>query len=503
MHTNSSKLKLNLAIFACVIAAMLFCANSSPFINIITTDSSAFRVMGRAMAAGKVMYKDIFDHKGLYLYVINALGVLISSKSFFGLFVIECVFMFLCARIAYSILSNYADSKTSFIGTQIFMALSLMRNVFGNGNLSEGYGLLFQVLAVYMLIKDGGKFSCLHMFFQGICAGTVIFFRPNIAMMWGGIALVAGYEMLRQKRFARLAGNIAAWISGVIVAAAPAVIYAVMTDSVSDMIFGMFGYNMMYLSSGEMGKFSPFTLIWRILALVNPPGSILSLLELNFFLAVLIFSCALMLKKYRNFPFIKYYFAMMIITLVSVALSGRSYGHYYEMLSPFCLPFAYWAASKVKPEKYKSAAILLTIITVMMGTIIPNSIREYFGKQNITVDEFVKCNEPYYSENERVLVTVHGAMFYEAFGVIPQEKYFYTPSNEYSAFPEAVDSHVASILSGVNDVIIVITLGGEKGIYPETGKSTEIQEFLDSYYDLLHYEEDGKRSAAMYGKKRK
>lgn len=112
----------------------------------------------------------------------------------------------------------------------------------------------------------------------------------------------------------------------------------------------------------------------------------------------------------------------------------------------------------------------------------------------------MKCNEPYYSENERVLVTVHGAMFYEAFGVIPQEKYFYTPSNEYSAFPEAVDSHVASILSGVNDVIIVITLGGEKGIYPETGKSTEIQEFLDSYYDLLHYEEDGKRSAAMYGK---
>ncbi len=502
MHTNSSKLKLNLAIFAYVIAAMLFHANSSPFISIITTDSSAFRVMGRAMTAGKIMYKDIFDHKGLYLYVINALGVLISSKSFIGLFIIECVFMFLCAKMAYCILSNYADSKTSFIGTQIFMALSLMRIPFRNGNITEEYGLLFQVLAVYMLIKDGGKFSYLHMFFQGICAGIVIFLRPNIVMMWGGLALVAGYEMLRQKKFARLAGNIAAGISGVIVAAAPAVIYAVMTDSVSDMIFGTFGYNMMYLSGSGAGKFSPFSLIWRILALINSPVSVLGMLELIFFLAALIFSCALMLKKYRNFPFIKYYFAMMIITLVSVALSGKSYGHYYEMLAPFCLPFAYWAASKVKPEKYKSAAILLTIITIMTGTVIPNSVRMYFGKQNITVDEFVKCNEPYYSENERVLVTVNCTMFYDAFGVIPHEKYFYIPGNEYSAFPEPVDSHVASILSGVNDVIIIMGSSGEKEIYPETGKSSEIKEFLDSHYDLLHYEEDGRSSAAMYGKKR-
>ncbi len=123
-------------------------------------------------------------------------------------------------------------------------------------------------------------------------------------------------------------------------------------------------------------------------------------------------------------------------------------------------------------------------------------------KQNIIVDEFVKCNEPYYSENERVLVTGNYAMFYDNFGVIPHEKYFYIPTNEYSAFPEPVDSHVASILSGVNDVIIIMGSSGEKEIYPETGKSSEIKEFLDSHYDLLHYEEDGRSSATMYGKKR-
>ena len=236
---NESSLKLNLAIFAYVVVAMLFCANSSPFINTTGTDSSVFRVMGRAMVAGKIMYKDVFDHKGLYLYVINALGVLITGKSLIGLFILECVFMFLCARTVYSILLNYADRKKALMGTQIFMLFALLRGVLEGGNLTEEYGLLFQVLSVYILVKDDGKFLCLHTFLHGVCVVIVICLRPNIVMMWGGIAVIAGYEMLRQKKFARLAGNITAGISGVMIGIAPAMIYALMTDSLSDMMFGM------------------------------------------------------------------------------------------------------------------------------------------------------------------------------------------------------------------------------------------------------------------------
>lgn len=501
---NASKFKLNLAIFAYILIMMLFCVSSSPFINTTGTDSSAFRVMGRALVAGKIMYKDIFDHKGLYMYFINALAVIMTGKSLAGLFVIECVFMFICARTVYAILSIYADGKASFIGMQIFMMFALFRGILEGGNLTEDYGLTFQLLALYMLIRDGGRLSCLHMFLQGVCGGIVICLRPNIVMMWGGIALIAGYEMLRQKKFGKLVGNIAAGIFGVMVGIAPAAIYAVMNDSVSDTIFGIFGYNFMYVGGDSVVCF-PVLLILRMLDLLKPfwPGSMYGVLRVALLLPVIIASCVLMAKKYRNFPFTKYYFAMLLMAVASVALSGRKYGHYYETIVPFCLPFAFWLASMIKLGKHKVVAVSVMVITIAIGMNIPDSIREMFGlkivNKVVNFEDYMKCNEPYYSNNERVLVTGK-AIFYNALEVIPQEKYFYIPSNKYSVFPEPRDAQVASILSGVNDVIIAVLPEGESEIYPETGKSKEIQQFLDSNYNILL--KDEKNNITMYGKKR-
>ena len=77
---ESSKLKINLAILLYVVIAMLFSAGSSPLINSAGKDSSAFILMGRAMLGGKIMYRDVFDHKGLYLYFINDLAAMMSGE---------------------------------------------------------------------------------------------------------------------------------------------------------------------------------------------------------------------------------------------------------------------------------------------------------------------------------------------------------------------------------------------------------------------------------------
>lgn len=494
MRIKNSQAKITLIILAYIVTLMLFCASSSPFVNTTGTDSSVYRAMGRSMLAGKVMHKDVFDNKGIYTYVINAAAVLMTGQSLLGLFIVECVFMFLCARIFYALLLFYTDEKRSFMGMQIFMFLALLRGVLEGGNLTEEYGLLFQVLSVYILVKDNGKFSCLSMFMQGLTAGIVICLRPNIVMMWGGIAIIAGYEMLRQKKFARLAGNIAAGVAGIIAGIAPALIYAVSNDAVSDVMFGTFGYNFIYIGAEKTEIPFLLLLMKRTFALIIPPGKGIAILIVSLAASCVVMYCYA--KKYKDFPFTKYYFAMLIMTFISAASSGRKYGHYYESLTLFCIPFALWTAGHVKPNKYKLAAVLLMIITAAAGT------RIFYTDKNVDAQKFVKYNEPYYSKNERVLVTGLNAIFYNTLGVIPQEKYFCVPSNKYSDFPDPVDSQIASILSGVNDVIIVVNSPEQKEIYPDTGKSREIQEFLNSRYDLLHYEESERQRIAMYGKKR-
>ena len=42
----------------------------------IYSDNAVFYLMGRARLQGKVLYRDMFDHKTPYVYFINALAVI-------------------------------------------------------------------------------------------------------------------------------------------------------------------------------------------------------------------------------------------------------------------------------------------------------------------------------------------------------------------------------------------------------------------------------------------
>ena len=57
-------------------------------------DSSMFQYFGYAMTNGKIIYTEIFDHKGPIIFSLNALGRLISS-TVNGIWYIEVLFIFL------------------------------------------------------------------------------------------------------------------------------------------------------------------------------------------------------------------------------------------------------------------------------------------------------------------------------------------------------------------------------------------------------------------------
>ena len=380
MHRHS-ELRITLCIAGYVVVLMMVCALSSPLFDRTATDSSVFVAMGRAMLNGKVVYKDVFDHKGLYLYFLNAFAVLMTGKSLLGLFVVECVFMFLCARIVYAMLSKYTDRITAFLAMQIFMMIVMRRTIFEGGNLTEEYSLLFHVCAIYLVVRDEGRHSCLMMMLQGVLAGITLCFRPNMMMMWGGIALVSGVDMLRKKRFMLLLGNIAAGLAGLVISLLPAVIYAVLNDSVNDTLFGMFGYNFVYISGA-----APF---------LKRAASVMIHAD-KFLLLSLILSAIIMFNKSP------YYWAMLAFSAASVCISGRTYGHYYICLAVFMLPFAYEAALRIPKNKYKFMIPAVMVITVLLGFRPPEFVRAFFGREVIPPDEYIRCNEPYYSEHERV-----------------------------------------------------------------------------------------------------
>lgn len=398
-----------------------------------------------------------------------------------GLFLVECVFMLLCAKIVYMLLALYSDKKSALLGMQIFMMIALKRSIFEGGNLTEEYSLLFQVLSIYLLCRDKNRYSYLLMLLQGILASIVLCLRPNMIMMWGGIAIIACADMLRRGQFRRLAGNIASGLAGMAAGLAPAVAYVVLNDSVSDTLFGMFDYNFLYVKGNG---FRVLSFLKNVAYCVMRGDGIL--------VAALTVSALIMLMKVRRNFAAPYYLLMLALSVISVSLSGRNYGHYYEYLVPFCLPAVCELAVMISSQgKQKYAVIVACVLSVLLGTLELKIMRPE------PLTKFAELNKPYHSKQEKVLITgIASARLYNLMGVTPQTKYFYTPATSYELFPDAMDAQAESIISLENDVVV---LKYDGNIYPEVKRQEEVRQVLEKEYKLLYYDEDSE--LAMYGKK--
>ena len=504
-----SELRTNIYIAGYVLALMLLCTCSSPLVNLSYTDSSVFITMGRAMLKGKIMYKDLFDHKGLYIYFINCLSAMISNRSFIGLFIMEVIFMFVCARIVYALFSMYTSSRVSWIGMQIFLLFAMAGSRFEGGNSTEEYTLVFQLCSIYLVAKyfhsGMSEHPANYMLFHGITASIVLFLRPNMIMMWGAIALIAGIDLLIHKNFSGFFRNLTAGLRGMLIGATPVIIYAVMNNAVKDAVFAIFTYNFIYTASGS--GLSIFTLLYRIASTLAKKSQII-------FIAFILLSTVIMFIKRRAL----YFSAMLFMCIISVSLTGYKYGHYYMQLVPFCISFAYEAAyelnllseSPLSMLNTKIIVMIIFAITCVQGGLV--DIKAFLGiwsARNAGMEQFIKYNEPYYSDNEKVLVTGNNAVMYNLLGVIPQEKYFYTPLmkimktgdniQEYD-FYEAIESQITSIISGDNDVVIVTK--NERGdIFSASERGEKAQEVLNSKYTLLYIYHGEYQDSYMYGRK--
>ena len=72
------------------LAVLLIASTSSPlYATNFWTDTNIYFTIGRGMTQGLMPYTDLFDHKGPLLYMLYALGALVSDTSFFGVFLLE------------------------------------------------------------------------------------------------------------------------------------------------------------------------------------------------------------------------------------------------------------------------------------------------------------------------------------------------------------------------------------------------------------------------------
>lgn len=116
-------------------------------------DANSYFTMGKAMMNGQVIYRDLYDQKGPYLYLFYGLAYLLSHDSFAGVFVFEILVVGLFLYSLYKIIRLYCTEKVSLVLIPILAAGMLSSKSFYWGGAAEEFCLPLFGFSLYFTLK--------------------------------------------------------------------------------------------------------------------------------------------------------------------------------------------------------------------------------------------------------------------------------------------------------------------------------------------------------------
>lgn len=326
--------------------------------NLISgTDSSVFRTIAYYMCEGLMPYKDIFDHKGPILYIINYIGMLISYNK--GIWLIELLSMFITLFFMYKTSRFYCNKFTSLIITALVSSPLFI--FFEGGNLTEEYALPFIAISIFIFIDylKNNKINIFRLIICGVAFGCVCLLRINMITIWLVFCITIFIKELKEKEIKQLIRYYLYFILGLIIVLLPVLIWLIVNDAFLDFIDYYITFNLQYTSS------SSATLSNRIDTLSYFVTNDISLLVIAFSL----------FNLYKNKNLINVsYMTCLLLTFIFISISGRTYFHYGMILIPM---FIYPLASffDIKKSKCEKVSAELIIIIMFFYLAFPNYIQ--------------------------------------------------------------------------------------------------------------------------------
>ena len=158
-------------------------------------NSGMFLYTAQQMVAGKMLYKEVWDHKPPLIFAIDSLGLILGKGGLWGIWGMQFLFYFLTALLMLSILTRFFSAFAAFFG--VICATAALMVVNHGGNYSENYALLFQAGALWLAVYAGQnhkKTGRLY-FAAGVLTGLVLMLKQSLIGF--GVALGI-YLILRE-----------------------------------------------------------------------------------------------------------------------------------------------------------------------------------------------------------------------------------------------------------------------------------------------------------------
>ena len=231
-------------------------------------DSNVYFTIGKALLDGKVLYRDIFDHKGLYIYWIHSFAYLIAHRSFIGIYLLELVLAFIFAYAEYRILLLYIEKKYALISLPVIMFVSYASYAFVYGDSAEELTLPFMAVSLLFILQfaKGEKLSLWKYGLAGLFTAYTLWIKFSLCGFYLGWALLVLIFELKDKNYKHLLLGIAVFFGAFFIASIPVLAYFGANHALGDLWEGYFYDNLFVYTSGTEGAIVGFVkkVFWPI-----------------------------------------------------------------------------------------------------------------------------------------------------------------------------------------------------------------------------------------------
>ena len=386
LKNNKFQLFFFITIFTFILCLM---SSISPFYNKLLggTDSFVFRYGAMSMKKGLIPYKDFFDHKGIFIYIFNFIGLLINKK--FGVWIVEFVFMFFSLYFTHKIIELFKPGKIKYF--IILLVFTFLGVTFEGGNFVEEYALLPTIFSLYIFLKYYimKKVKSIEIVMNGICFAIVCLLRVNMISLWIINLIYIFINLILNKDIKNIIKYTLSFVIGIIIVCLPCFIYLVYNNAFLHFINNYIIFNFQYSSVTISEKFNIFQLFFNI----------------NIIFIAIISSLYLIYNDKKNRKILIINFSCIILNLLLMSMSGRDYMHYGMTMIPFLI-IPYCLLIKITNSKFRQYLYLFLFAVIL----IPNSfkiterifkVHDYDNKEKL---EYVKIVKENTNKNDRISV---------------------------------------------------------------------------------------------------
>ena len=469
-------------LLALITSIILFINSSySPIrdLSYLNHDSMLFYIIGKGIKYGLVPYKDLIDHKGIYIFWVNYLGAFISEYNHIGIFIVQLIISYFNVFVIYKIAGLFTkDVKVRFLSTLSVFVLQ-NTNYFCSGAMKcEGFLSPFIFLSIYLFLKyllsEDTNYSYKSIFINGICAGIILFTKANLLLYFIPIIILL---LLKSKfKFNLILKYFLYGLGGLVVGSIPAIFYGILNDCLKEMLYYTFSVNFLYSSH--------LYFVYN-----NYLEAIIGIFyEFKEIIILSLFSIYLVYKTKKLI--LPYYVLFILSSLAVILVALRPYSHYantlaLNLLSIFLIVYTF-IFDNLKKEKIIQRAFICVSLVVMFSisykfswlkTETDNSRRHIITKEL----ERLISNEEENDNDKSTLVIGDVIAIYNELNIVPSVKFFATPYMEKKVFSEPYDEILESLNKKENKWVVL----SFTPIMKEIGFDTEVRDVLKDKYELV------------------